>query len=497
MASTTPHRSRDNEVLDLFDYALIRELFGFVLRAPRRRPALAGTVFVLGLLLTAAAFAFMPRVYVSESKILAQRNLVIPLLGNPHRSVPTSFDAPTRDAREIVMGHESLAAIVKDANLVEMWDLQRPPILRVKDRAWAALFGPIADADKERALAGLLEKKLVVNADDTTIRMSIEWHDGQMACDLVTAAQNRFLSWRSSVEVAAIEESIAILDSEVNVQTKAVAAALADVERRTQEIADTSLPTPALPGAPALGSPTRTYITVPRVGGAANAAKIAALLEEKRRAIRELNEPRRKRLAELQAELAEKRATYAPAHPVVVELEAKIREASVVPPAVWQLKLEEAQLVEQVQSAASDSQRSVRSFAPLSPTADAPSAVPAPLDDPLLRVDPPDLAAAKVKLSAALGKFMDIEDRIDAARIELHTSQAAFKYRYMIVVPPEVSRKPESPRPALLIGAGLFLSIFLALFAAAGKDLVSGRFVEVWQVQRKLRIPLLAEVNRP
>ncbi len=45
---------------------------------------------------------------------------------------------------------------------------------------------------------------------------------------------------------------------------------------------------------------------------------------------------------------------------IAQEIEAKIREASVVPPAIAQLKLEEAQLVEQVQSAAANNQRGVR-----------------------------------------------------------------------------------------------------------------------------------------
>ena len=44
------------------------------------------------------------------------------------------------------------------------------------------------------------------------------------------------------------------------------------------------------------------------------------MLEAKRRAINELEEFRRRRLAELQAELAQQRAVYADAHPAVAKL---------------------------------------------------------------------------------------------------------------------------------------------------------------------------------
>jgi hypothetical protein len=113
------------------------------------------------------------------------------------------------------------------------------------------------------------------------------------------------------------------------------------------------------------------------------------------------------------------------------------------------------------------------------------------------RDDGPETTAANAKLFAAVGKYEDLMDRIDSARIELHTAQAAFKYRYAIVEPPELPKKPTKPNVLLIVLGGFALSIGAAVLAAGGKDLASDRFVEAWQVRRRLPIPLLAEVEKP
>ena len=113
------------------------------------------------------------------------------------------------------------------------------------------------------------------------------------------------------------------------------------------------------------------------------------------------------------------------------------------------------------------------------------------------REDEPELAAAKAKLLSSTRRYEDLLDRVDAARIELITAQAAFKYRYTVVEPPEVPRDPKGLKGYLLAAGGIVLSVFLAIFAAAAKDLGSGRFIEAWQVRRRLGIPVLAEVDKP
>lgn len=57
--------------------------------------------------------------------------------------------------------------------------------------------------------------------------------------------------------------------------------------------------------------------------------------------------------------------------------------------------------------------------------------------------------------------------------------------------------KALKPNPPLLAGGGLVLGVLLGLFATIAKDLAAGRFLEVWQVRRRLPVPLLAEVDEP
>ncbi len=113
------------------------------------------------------------------------------------------------------------------------------------------------------------------------------------------------------------------------------------------------------------------------------------------------------------------------------------------------------------------------------------------------RDEAPELTRAKATLLMSTRRYEEVMDRIDSARIELLAAQAAFKYRYTLVEPPEVPKKPERPNTAVLAAFGTVLSALLAIASAAARDLSGRRLVEAWQVRRKLRIPVLAEVDEP
>src|SRR5277367_265629 len=89
------------------------EVGGFVLRAPRRRPLLASGVFLLGVTITLAVVLLAPRVYTVDTTILVQRNVVIPLLGNPRRALPTDWDVPGRGTSESILRRDNLVALVE------------------------------------------------------------------------------------------------------------------------------------------------------------------------------------------------------------------------------------------------------------------------------------------------------------------------------------------------------------------------------------------------
>lgn len=465
------------------DLARMKRLAGFVLRAPRRRPRLAGAVFAVACLATVAAVLFFPRVYTVTSKILVQRNVVIPLLGNPRRPLPAEWDVPTRGTSETILRRDNLDAIVAETGLVSKWEHGRSPLLKLMDRV-VSLMGPVSDEERARALVGTLEKKLIVQADDTTIKITLAWHDPVVAHEIVSCIERRFLANRSATETGAITETIAILEETTARQREDIDAALAGVQERLQALRpralDAPLPEPVVFGRAPRAPPAPSD----------SATKLATDLAQKRRAIQELGDAWHRRVADLKAKLQDIRLTYASAHPAVIALEEKIRLASVAPPEILQLEQEEAALLERAKDfAPADGEPRFGPRAALTPAQRAVVADAAGHDDP-------ELTAARTKLTVTVQKYEELKDRVDSARLELITAQAAFKYRYAVVEPSEVPKKPTKPSvPGIVIG-GLVLSVALALAAAAAKDFASNRFIEAWQV-RRLPIPLLAEVTEP
>lgn len=487
-----------NDVLDLFDYAHLGELLGFILRAPRRHLKLSLLMFGIGIAGTVGAIFFLPRVYTTESKILSQPSSVIAQLSNPRRSMGSGEDGAIKSAPEFILRHENLIAIVNQVNLGEKWIRYRPPLLKLKDSLAESLFGPLSDADKERSIISSLEKKLRVETDANTIRISADWQDPQTAYDIVAAAQGNFLKDRRSRELEAITESMRILEEEAKGQNKAVATALGEVQDQAAKAEEACLKElntlqPSAPGSPS--QPRRVYAASPQNADAQ--PKLAKQLEEKRVQLRELDEPRQRRLATLRVQLEDLRATYAPAHPSILEVEAKIKEASAEPREVTQLKQEINALMGRLESAASSTSRTPRfespAAAPSSPRLPQPALSPETCE----RADSDELVASRASLRTAVQKYDDIMGRIDSARIEFITAEAAFKYRFIIVFDPEISRQPKSPKIPLILVAGLLMSLVMAVLAPAVGDLFSRRFIETWQARRKLPIPFLGEVKDP
>lgn len=481
------------EVSIASDYARALELTGLFFRAPLRRRRLAAGVFLLGAVVTLATALLMPRSYAVDTKILTQRNLVMPSLGNPRRSVPMDSDAPTRAAADVIRGRENLVAIIEEANLVQRWEAERPPLLRWKDRAVSAFTPPLTQEDRVRGLVSVLEKSLFVQADDATIRISIEWSHPQTAYEIVYLAQRNFFAGRSAVEVAVIADTIGILTVEADRQREAVDVAFAEVVKLRREALE-----PDQAPAPAASPPVAPIRRVVQTARAAQPdARIASQLDEKRRAIRAIEDPRQQRIAELEARRNRLLMTYTEVHPDVIQVDAELRSLSAVPPTLAELRREEKDLVARLgELAAPDASRPLTRIV-ARPAVAAPAARGTPAQEALVREDEPELASAKMKLQAATRRYEDLMDRIDSARIELQAAQAAFKYRYVVVEPPEVPREPARATTGVLAAGGLLLSALLAFFAAGAKDLVSGRFVEPWQVRRKLSIPILADVERP
>ncbi|MFT3768671.1 MAG: hypothetical protein QM820_24760 [Minicystis sp.] len=453
------------------------DALGFFLRAPRRRPGLAAAVLAAGASLTAIAALATPRVYTAETRILGQRNVVMPLLSNPRRAVPVDWDTPTRAASEIVVRRENLVSLIEETGLLDRWEQGRPPLLRHVGALRQRLLGAPSTSERMRALAGILEKKLSVQTEDATIKITVAWHEPRGAFDIVSCAQKHFLEDRRAAETAAITEVIAIIEREAARQRETIARARAAVGPRARAAVEgESAPVAVNAGVRAdAGSGARVR----------DRERLLLDLEEERKAIQALEEAHRRRLADLRAQLADLQLTYASEHPAVLALEEKIRQAEREPPELAERRRSEADL------AARAGDLPARR-APV--RAAAPAVAPPPRA--LLREEDPQAMAALAELTAAQQKYEDSMARLDAARIELETAQAAFKYRYVVLVPPELPEKPSKPSVVLVIVAGSALTIALAFAVTGARDLAGGRLLEAWQA-RRLRLPMLAEVQLP
>lgn len=461
-------------------------LIGLFLRSPRRRPWTAVAALLTGVVATVAVAALFPRTYVVEARILAQKHSMIQMFANPHRpSSPEPEAPPTRAAGETILKRDSLVTIEREAHLDDRWVNERTPLGQIIDRVLHTSPPPVEE--QSRAILGTLEKRLAVTTDDNTIKISVSWHQAETAYLIAAAALKSFLKDKSDQEAGAINESAAIIEQEATRQRELLATALSSVQKlRRVTVVDSAASSSSSPGAP------MARVTIGGVTEVAQtSADVTALLAEKRREIQVLEDTRRRRLADLRVQLEDLRATLTPAHPSVLAMEEKIRQATAPPPELQALKQAEAEVLAQIKNAA--------------PAAASPMAVPiggASEGSTAARMvlahgEDAELSTARAKLSVAVQRYEELMERLDATRMELLSEQAAFKYRYVVMVPPELPKQAAKPNLLMVIGIGALASFVLAFLAAGLRDLLSGRFVEIWQVQRKLPIPLIAEVDDP
>jgi uncharacterized protein involved in exopolysaccharide biosynthesis len=490
-----------------FDFERFKEIAGLLLRAPRRRPWLSALVFLLTSTLGAGVLAFWPRSYGGSARILAQQDVVLPALDNPTRQVPRETDSPTRNASDSILRRDNVVALVKQLDLVDRWAATRPPILRLKDRVSLAIFGRQTERDRLLDLIGLVEKRLVVASDESSINISIDWPDRQMAYEIVSLVLNRFLEARYDTNVAVITEAIRILDVRAKPQSDEVDAALGQLS--TLEAARRS----AFASSIMAGNrPGRARLIASREAASVasrDAVDYTLQLEEVRGRTREVREEHRRRVAEAQNQLFDAHATLGPLHPTVLALNAKIASLDTPSPEVVDLQARERELLAKVTSAGTTSisasaihtSRRPRASASLDANDSTPNRREVgEAEDPGSRAnlrDDPSTAMARSRLQVASAKYNELLSRIDSANIELDVTRASFKYQYTVVRPPELARAPSGPSAHSVVLATLIAALVLMMLVPGGLDLMRGRFVEAWQLERELGLPTLGELAAP
>jgi hypothetical protein len=219
-------------------------------------------------------------------------------------------------------------------------------------------------------------------------------------------------------------------------------------------------------------------------------------LAAKQRALDDLESFRRHRLSEVQGRLAEQRATYTDNHPAVIDLQHAMSALSAPSPQVKVLRDEIASLQAEIKRLGG------------APAASAPppaaTRVPPQLPGEILRLDQelredrdPTTVYARGQLRDAMDKYAALREKVQSSQIDLETAQAAFKYRYSVLTPAKLPKKPVTPNVPLVLIAALVAGMFGAVLTAVVVDIHRGRLVERWQIEELLDRPILGEVEVP
>lgn len=480
---------------------LIASYLAFGKRAIIGRKYLVLGMFAGVMALVLLAAKYWPRTYYCESRLMATGR------GLSQRTEERGGDA-LKGATEFVVRHENLEAIIKQTDLVRLYLERRQPIIKLKDAIMEKIRGPVSEKSLYGGLVWTLEEKLKAVTEGTSLTIGVEWPDAQSAALIVDAAQNNFFEVRHIAEISTISEYISILEghaSRLRGEVDSLAQQIRQLKenKRSETLAKFKGTAPEKPAS--AGGETRV-VTAPRPRPSLvpdeETVRLKVLLEAKQRAIAELEDFRNRRVLELQTKLADLKQKFTDQHPQVLDAKQNIASLSHETSQVTALRAEVKQIEADVRrrTGLPDAPSGGGTMVIRTPgEAAAPTAAPLPADitNLLQDVKEEDLdPAVTAQFRYAVENYSSIRGQISAARVDLDTSQAAFKYRYKVVVPPEAPDKPMKPKIPLVIGGGLFLALVISLLSAIIAELRSDRIVEDWQVQQ-IALPLLAELTFP
>jgi len=466
----------------LVDVTLLRDYVSFVALAVRRHRLGAGIAMAATLVLVAAAVASWPRTYQVDGRLLVQSTSLVSSLVNPDGATRRDGPGPTLAAQEIVKSRDNLLGIMKATNLLAEWERTRTPLFRLKDQIMA-LAGAPTEEQRLDAMAGLLEARLDVGANDEgTVSFVLRWPDPEMGRQLVDAAMRSFLEHRRVTETAAITDSIAILDQSADAIEVAIKTTLGQ------------LPPP--PSAPRVSRPAPPVVAAgPTAEVTVRLARVRSALEERQQEVTRLEAAHTQQLAEAQARLSAALTIYTESHPTVVALKQTVQRLTPESADLLAARREARTLEQQfdelsasvgAQTRVAEQQRLRSQLEASMPDTSVAFVRPASSD-----ADPIGL-----RLKNQMAELAMVQARGSAARAELASLQAGFKYQYSVVRPPQLPRAPISPNVPAILGAGFLASLLLALVYAVGADLLSGRALAAWQIERLVDAPIAVRVRR-
>lgn len=459
---------------DLLGWALIANQIGYVLRAPLRHRALAAAAFLAVLAMGVTAALVMPFRYRVQAVVLTQRSSLMSNLTNP--GMNREWDVPTRSAREVVIRRENLLALCQQVKFPERYLQTRAPIVRARDWLVATVTGSERSPEVLLdALVDTLQDRLQIYAgSEGTVTISFDWANRELALDVVQAALQIFLEERHVAEVEAVGDAIAIFETHDAKVKQQIAATVAQVEEKERALQVRTGPrrAPAARARPADGEAL---------------ARLDATLAARRRALADLELFRQQRLAEAQAQLAQQQTIYAPSHPALASTRLAIDGLSQPSAQSQALRTEIKELEAEVNRRGGN------------PSAEPAGGMEAEMAEARLRlmqIADPRLELERRQLEDLLREHSTLLERMDAARLEMDTALAAFKYRYTVIAPPQLPKRTTKPYLLIYLLGGLLGGLAAAFAVATLADLRAGRVVERWQVEQGLDVEVLGEIRR-
>lgn len=478
---------------DLFDRERIRDYIKFVAGSVRRRRRLLAAVIVCVMGSAIAALLMLPRTYRVEAKLLTQKNTALAV-----RSEDPNASAQTAGAADLIRRRENLVALIQATDLLNHWEQHRAPIQRMTDGISRVLGAKDSEQDRMDAMVERLEKKLTAWTSEGTVTIALEWQDARMAARLVDLAQQNFLEARYAQEITALSESVGILRTHAGNLRVDIDEAVSALEKLRASKQPKVEPAPAAaPGAaPVAEAPKPVFVRPQQPSVEVEQARVA--IAAKQKTLDDLETMRRQRLSDLQARLAEQRATYTENYPSVIDLKQTIASLSNPSSQAKTLQTELATLKGTL-DAASPGAAATGLRMPLGGA--AATTVPQ-LPNDILRLEQdlredrdPATGRARADLRAAMDKYAAIREKVAAAQIDLDIAQAAFKYRYSVLTPAQLPKKATKPNVPLVLVAALVVAILASIFVAVVADVRSGQVVERWQLERLLDRPILGEIE--
>jgi len=470
----------------------LRSYLTFASRAIRKRWIRSAVVAVVGLTLTIAALLYLPKSYSCSTVLMT--------LGSPVLDSRDGTNA-LAGAVDLIQRHENLEMLIRETGLVQKSEARRPPLLRLKDRMFRAAFGTPSDKVMIASLLGTLQTRIIVTPEKGDLTIKAEWSDAHTAAELAEAARESFLKARHQAEMSAFEDKIAILEGhatklrdEIGRLAQQLKAArdekLAELRTmRSQANKAKADATAALP---------RFSRQVPTAGEPdTRALELKGQLESLRAKLTSIEAEREQRLREEQAKADELKLKLTPSHPQVVAQEEKIAMIAQVPSNLALLRAEvkdmEAELRQR--QALGQGLGSVRQGGALPALGAGADQLPEEVTELLQRDDNLD-PALTAQLSGTVMKYSNLRNDLLTTHIELDTEEAAFRHRYQIIIPAEAPNKPDKPKPAVILGGGIILTLLISLLLPILAELRRGVMTERWQVQQ-LQLPIIAELRLP